>query len=390
MTAPDTPDRPAKVNDQEAPAEGAPDSTRRSPRGRRRRRATSEDKPTSQRGVGRFFLRGLVTLAPVALTVVVFGLLFQMVNRYVTRPINNVIYWSLEKNSLGWDALARLDIDPFDYDNLNPATLPLDLQDELRANAEGYASPAFINALALYRAENDSFFRDFETLCIDQRKVRDKVENVVHPLIGVFLSILVVLWMGWVVSGFLGRRIVARLDHAMHVIPVVKSVYPHTKQLVEFFFAERKIKFDTVVCIPYPSPGIWSLGFVTSSALKTLREATGDRLVGIFIPSSPMPMTGYTIFIAYERLVPLSISVDEALRITMTGGVLVPTCEQVDDPFMDDWDLTLPVIEDAPGKSPGKNPAKNIKSFTVEDREKPEPSEASSTPPEERAEGDDE
>ena len=303
---------------------------------------------TSQKGVVRFFLRGLVTLAPVVLTVMVFGLLFQMVNRYVTRPINNAIYWSLEKNSFGWDALARLDIDPYDLDNLDIDVLPLDLRDEQRANTAGYASPAFVNALALYRAENESFFKDYEELCIDEGRVRGKVENVVHPLIGVVLSILVVLWMGWMVSGFLGRRIVARLDHAMHVIPVIKSVYPYSKQLVEFFFAEKKIDFDTVVCVPYPSPGIWSIGFVTSSALKTLREATGHRLVSIFIPSSPMPMTGYTIFIEYHRIVPLPISVDEALRITMTGGVLVPTREKVDDPFLDDWDRAVPVVDDAP------------------------------------------
>ena len=108
-------------------------------------------------------------------------------------------------------------------------------------------------------------------------------------------------------GGFLGRRIVNSLDQMMHVIPVVKSVYTYTKQIVEFFFADNKVEFDTVVCIPYPSKGIWSLGFVTGAGLATLREETGERLVSIFVPSSPMPMTGYTVFFPIDVLIPIPI-----------------------------------------------------------------------------------
>jgi uncharacterized membrane protein len=128
----------------------------------------------------------------------------------------------------------------------------------------------------------------------------------------------------------------------------VKSVYPYSKQLVEFFFAEKQIEFDTVVAIPYPSPGIWSIAFITSSSLKTLREETGKELVSAFVPSSPMPMTGYTVFIEPDRIIPLPISIDEALRITMTGGVLIPPNEKVDDLFDELTHKSVEEVSDKP------------------------------------------
>ncbi len=284
------------------------------------------------KGVGAFFLRGVITVLPVILTLVVFGLLFQMVDRYVTGPINSTIYWSIEGNGLGWKLLDRFGIDPLDGAYLAPDLLPLELQ-TLARRPEGFAGPEFLDRLSVHRNENLSLFRDLDDLAINRDKLRQDVTGHIHPLIGVFVSLMVVLWLGWLVGGFVGRRIVGKLDEAMQLIPVVKSVYPYSKQLVEFFFAEKQIEFDTVVAVPYPSPGIWSLAFVTSSSLKTLRAETGKELISAFVPSSPMPMTGYTIFIEPERAIPLPISIDEALRVTMTGGVLIPPHEKVDDLF---------------------------------------------------------
>jgi uncharacterized membrane protein len=151
----------------------------------------------------------------------------------------------------------------------------------------------------------------------------------VHPLIGVLLSLLLVLWLGWLVGGFVGRRLMQHVDRTMTLIPVVKSVYPYSKQLVEFFFQKKKIEFDTVVAVPYPTDGLWALAFVTNGSLRSLDAQTGKELVCVFLPTSPMPMTGYTLFVDVERIVPLSIPIDEAVRIVMTGGVLLPTQERV-------------------------------------------------------------
>ncbi|HEX6881858.1 MAG TPA: DUF502 domain-containing protein [Planctomycetota bacterium] len=279
-------------------------------------------------GLAAFFFRGVVTLLPVVLTVVIFGLLFQMVNRYVTGPINAVIYWSLERNAVGWGALEGLGIDPLGSDYLAPELLPVDIQ-TLARSPEGFDDPRFRDALVVHRHDHLGFFRDLDDLAIRSERLRDDVKKRVHPLIGVLVSLLLVLWLGWLVGGFVGRRFVQHLDRTMTLIPVVKSIYPYSKQLVEFFFEKKKIEFDTVVAIPYPSDGLWALAFVTNGSMRTLDQRSGKELVCVFLPTSPMPMTGYTLFVDVERVITLPIPIEEAVRLVMTGGVLIPTQERV-------------------------------------------------------------
>ncbi len=285
--------------------------------------------PKKPPGVSAFFFRGIVTLLPVVLTLVVFGLLFQMVNRYVTGPINAVIYWSLERNALGWQALELLGIDPLSSDYLATELLPLDLQTIATTSPEGFQDTRFQEALSLHRHEGLGLLRDPDELALRADRLRDDVRKRVHPLIGVVLSFLLVLWLGWIVGGFVGRRFMQHVDRTMTLIPLVRSVYPYSKQLVEFFFAKKKIEFDTVVAVPYPSQGLWGLAFLTNGSMRTLDRETGKELVCVFLPSSPVPMTGYTMFVDVERVIALPISVDEAVRTIMTGGVLIPESELV-------------------------------------------------------------
>jgi uncharacterized membrane protein len=265
----------------------------------------------------------------VVLTLVVFGLLFQMVTRYVTGPINAVIYWSLERNAAGWQALDWIGIDPLASDYLATNLLPVDLQSLASTSPGGFNDLRFQEALALHRHDHLGLLRDPDDLAIQAERLRDDVRAHVPPIIGVLLSLLLVLWLGWLVGGFVGRRFMQHVDRTMTLIPIVKSVYPHSKQLVEFFFEKKKLAFDTVVAVPYPSEGFWAVAFVTNGSLRSLDAATGKELLAVFLPSSPMPMTGWTVFVDSKRVVPLPLTVDEAVRIIMTGGVLLPPQELV-------------------------------------------------------------
>lgn len=289
----------------------------------------SQSSSKKPKGLSGFFIRGVVTLLPVVLTVVIFGLLFQMVDRYVTGPINSTIYWSLERNSLGWKALEGLGIDPLSSQYLDPSLLPLEVQTVAQSSPEGFSDPRFQERVSLYRHEHLGFFRDLDDLAIRKDRLRTDVTKRVHPLVGVVISLLIVLGLGWIVGGFVGRRIVEQTDRTMKLIPIVKSVYPYSKQLVDFFFDKKTIEFESVVAIPYPSPGLWAIAFLTNGSMRTLDRETGKELVCVFLPTSPMPMTGYTMFVEASRVISLPITIDEALRTVMTGGVLIPPQEHV-------------------------------------------------------------
>lgn len=275
-----------------------------------------------------FFLRGLVTVLPVALTIFILAAVVRFAQDYVTGPINAVIYWSLEGNALGWKLLRKLGIEPYGDEFLRPESLTSELQRTLEASGPG--SDAFRSELTILRESRAGLLRDLDELAIDAEKLRRAVKKVVHPLIGVLASLLLVITLGYFASGYLGRRLVSGVDRALHQVPVVRSIYPYTKQVVEFFLSEKEIDLGTVVAAPYPAEGIWSIGFVTSPGLESVHQGVGGKLVSVYIASSPVPMTGYTVFIELERLVPLNLSIDEALRIIVSVGVLIPPHERVE------------------------------------------------------------
>jgi len=278
-----------------------------------------------------FFLRGIVAILPAVLTLFILITVVRFAQDYITRPINTVIYWSLERNGLGWGVLYQLDIDPLADAFLDPNALPANVQALIEPGGDLAKSPLFRSELDILRAANTSFFRDLEALAINPYKLRREVGAVVHPIFGVLVSVLLVLTVGYLASGFLGRRVISGMDKTMHQIPVIRSVYPYTKQLVEFFLSETELDFDTVVAAPYPSENVWCIAFVTSQGLKTVHEQLGGRYVSCFVPTSPVPMTGFTVFIEAKRLIPLPLTVDEALRVTISAGVLIPPAERVAD-----------------------------------------------------------
>ena len=276
-----------------------------------------------------FFLRGLIALLPIVFTATILVAAYGFVTQYVTGPVNGVIYWSLEYNAVGWRALSAMGVDPLDHEFISK-DLPRGFEDYLQSHEVLVTDPEFSATLADYRRENMHFLRDLPALVIDADDLHSRVAQRLPPFVGLIASLLLVLTLGSLAGGFVGRSVLRRTERAMHLIPIVRSIYPYTKQLVDFFLAEKHHEFDTVVAVPYPNKGLISIGFVTSAGLKSLRERTGKNLVSVFVPSSPMPMTGYTIFIPAEELTPLPFSVDEALRTLVSGGVLIPAHEETD------------------------------------------------------------
>ena len=296
-----------------------------------------------------FFLRGLVTLLPIILTIVLFGLVVQVADKYVTGPINRALSWSLESNEVGWNLLRRLGIDPespefVDEDALVPGTTLYYLSKNQGDNPATHE--AFEKELALMRADNRTFFRDLERLAIDPDRLRAQVTRVLPPWIGILLSVLLVLTFGYFASGFLGRRLLGALDKGLNAVPVIRSVYPYAKQLVEFFLAENTLEFDSVVAVPYPSEGLWSIGLVTGAGMRSITERSEEEVISVFMPTSPMPMTGYTVFVQKSRVIPLDMSVDEALRVTVSGGVILPPSEKIT------VDITNPPPAPLPKRTP--------------------------------------
>lgn len=142
--------------------------------------------------------------------------------------------------------------------------------------------------------------------------------------IGFVLAVLGVYFFGRFLASFLGKIVWRLIEKTLIQLPIVKQVYPSVKQVTDFLLAERKLKVSKVVAVEYPRKGIWSLGLVTSRGMKTLEETLSGDLLTVFIPSSPTPITGYTITVRRDEVIDLPLSLDDALRFVISGGVIQP------------------------------------------------------------------
>jgi uncharacterized membrane protein len=131
-------------------------------------------------------------------------------------------------------------------------------------------------------------------------------------------------FLGRLFTFSLGRWFVHSFDRGVLRIPIVNKVYGSVKQVTDFAFREPEIEFNRVVAIEYPSKGIWSLGFVTGNSMREISEATGEEMLSVLMPTSPMPMTGFTVTVKRSDAIDLNLTIDEAIQFVVSCGVVVP------------------------------------------------------------------
>ena len=143
-------------------------------------------------------------------------------------------------------------------------------------------------------------------------------------LVGFLVAIVLVCVLGFLLASFIGRRLWRSLETTLVQLPVIKQIYPYVKQVTDYVFGERRVEFSQVVAVQYPRVGIWSIGFVTGPGMRAIRESEGEEFVSVFVPSSPTPVTGYVITVPRKDTVDLPITIDQAFRFIISGGVITP------------------------------------------------------------------
>ncbi len=145
--------------------------------------------------------------------------------------------------------------------------------------------------------------------------------------IGVSLAILTIYVVGLFVGNIIGRTFWRLLEGGVMKIPLIKQIYPAVKQVTDLFFTEKdNHQFDgsRVVACQARHHGVWAVGLVTGNGLEPLSDAIGRDMVTVFIPSSPTAFAGYVVVVQRRDLVELPMSVDQLMRLLMTGGVVSP------------------------------------------------------------------
>jgi uncharacterized membrane protein len=176
----------------------------------------------------------------------------------------------------------------------------------------------------------------------------------VVQVIGVGLAILLVYIVGLFVGNLIGRTVWRLAEMAVMRIPLVRAIYPAVKQVTDFLLAERTAQFQSsrVVAVAPHANGIWSIGLVTGVGLKPVSDATGEQTVTVFIPSSPTAFSGYVVVVPRAVVVELPMTVEEAMRLLVSGGVLAPPKAQAGAPAQVPAAPVAPAAAAAPVSAP--------------------------------------
>jgi uncharacterized membrane protein len=143
------------------------------------------------------------------------------------------------------------------------------------------------------------------------------------PGLGIVITIIIVFVAGILTRGVLGRGAVSIWERFLSSLPLVRTIYSAAKQLLISVAEPKKSMFQRVVIIPYPRLGMYSLAFAASEVTLDRYGAIGDY-VAVFIPSTPTPFTGYMLMVKKEEVFPTNMSVEEAVKFIVSGGIVVP------------------------------------------------------------------
>jgi uncharacterized membrane protein len=144
------------------------------------------------------------------------------------------------------------------------------------------------------------------------------------PGLGLLAGVALILLAGAMASNVLGRRLVEGFDRLMLRIPLARSVYAATKQLADAILHPNRMALKEAVLVEWPRKGIYTVGFVTGEARGEIRATAGERVVNVFIMTTPNPTSGFVCLVPESQVVRLQMPIEDALKLVVSGGIVVP------------------------------------------------------------------
>ncbi|NIR47013.1 DUF502 domain-containing protein [candidate division KSB1 bacterium] len=144
------------------------------------------------------------------------------------------------------------------------------------------------------------------------------------PGIGFITLTVFIIVVGLVARNYFGKKIVAFGERIVERIPLINRVYGAIKQISEAFFSSKREVFKKPILFEYPRKGIYSIGFYTQDTRGVVQDALDDDVVSVFLPTTPNPTSGFLLFVPKSEIVELDLTIEEALKLVISGGAIVP------------------------------------------------------------------
>ncbi|HPE47234.1 MAG TPA: DUF502 domain-containing protein [Hyphomonas sp.] len=153
--------------------------------------------------------------------------------------------------------------------------------------------------------------------------------NYAVPGFGLIVLVLFLTILGAITTNLIGRSVVGLMDRALSRIPIVRTVYSAFKQIVDVFANNPTEQFQECVLIEFPKQGTWCLGFLAAPARGEIKTVLGEEFIGVFVPTTPNPTSGFIMYVKAEEVIRMHMSVEEGARMILSAGLVVPEHPEV-------------------------------------------------------------
>ncbi len=270
--------------------------------------------------------RGTSIIAPPLVTLLLLIWIVSAVEVYVLSPLE-----AAGRTILVWTFQDILDVPPAEAEFTDPNNPDAGFKYQGKNYVHPPSKRRFIpeHVLVYVDSNVDDLPRDMQTPYTSKAYLHAYMKLHYMPRWFTFpLLLLVLLFVLYFVGRFLaagvGRMFVNGFERAINSLPFVRNLYSSVKQVTDFVLSERDMEFTRVVAVEYPRKGLWSLGFVTCDSVKALSENLATEVASVYIPASPLPMTGFTITYPKSELIELDMTIDQAIQFIISCGVVCP------------------------------------------------------------------
>ena len=144
------------------------------------------------------------------------------------------------------------------------------------------------------------------------------------PGIGIAALVLLIFSTGLLAANFIGGQIVKWWEEWLNRVPVVRGIYSTLKSMTDILSFKEKDRFNRVVLIQFPKNGHYCFAFVTGVTRGEIQDISPDPLLNVYVPTSPNPTSGYFLLVPEKEVMPVDISVEEAMKLIVSGGLYSP------------------------------------------------------------------
>lgn len=142
------------------------------------------------------------------------------------------------------------------------------------------------------------------------------------PGLGVIFTLAIIQIVGLLSANLLGRKVVKTYETILERIPFVRGIYLAVKQLLQQILSPHSDRFRRAVLVEYPRRGIYSIGFVTGVSEGVAQARTAEKVLNIFIPTTPNPTSGYYLLVPEDQTLPLDLTIDQAFKLIVSAGMV--------------------------------------------------------------------